>query len=220
MLRLSWRTPTKVLEKNLGSQLGLLKLSGSPRFSMRALGHHAASLERKMTEEEALSRIERIETLAEVFHGVPKDSSARLSTAYLLVCEIIAYLSRHGEEAPAYISIFTNTAVAPDSDVARARKAIFKVAQLFTQILSAVPDSASIRKEHAKAFALHGALDVLFFDYNGPATGDSDSDGAIDLQEWTKFWIRAQPIVIELAGVLDESKEAFMELPADSEQVP
>ncbi|KAF7291825.1 hypothetical protein HMN09_01242700 [Mycena chlorophos] len=160
----------------------------------------------ELSEDEALARIERIEGLAQVFHELPNTSSERLATSYLLICEILAYLSRHGEEAPAYLSIFTNTAVPPDSDVARARKAIFTTAQLLTGLLSAVPDTAPLRKQHAKAFALHGALEPLLAGYDGPTE---------DLQAWMTFWGRGQPIIVELAGVLDESRDTFLELPPD-----
>ncbi|KAF7300980.1 hypothetical protein MIND_00661100 [Mycena indigotica] len=157
-----------------------------------------------MSEEEALLRIERIESLGDVFHTVPHDSPERLAAAYLLLCEVLAYLSRHGEEAPAYISIFTNTAVPADSDVARARKAIFTTTKLTAQILGAVGASSKIREANASAFALHGALDALFVSYRGPS-----DDG--ELPQWVDFWNRAQPIVVELARVLDDSRDTFME---------
>nr|GAT51212.1 predicted protein [Mycena chlorophos] len=160
----------------------------------------------ELSEDEALARIERIEGLAQVFYELPNTSSERLAASYLLIREILAYLSRHDEEAPAYLSIFTNTAVPPDSDVARARKAIFTISQLLTGLLSVVPDAAPLRKQYAKVFALHGALEPLFVGYDGPSD---------DLQAWMTFWGRAQPIIVDLAEVLDESRDTFLELPPD-----
>ncbi|KAF7331453.1 hypothetical protein MKEN_00024000 [Mycena kentingensis (nom. inval.)] len=158
-----------------------------------------------LSDEEALARIDQVPSMGDVFRQVPKKDLSRITSAYLLICEVMLYLARPGENAPAYLSMFTNAAVPPDSEIGRARKALFDITKLATELLSAVPDSAALKNEYAPVFGLSGALDACFLAYEGPG-----KHGDEDLQEWTKFWSRAQPIVLEMAVMLDGMSDKVM----------
>ncbi|KAF8173881.1 hypothetical protein K438DRAFT_1850200 [Mycena galopus ATCC 62051] len=142
-------------------------------------------------DERALGLLEGISQ--RILSFMPGDDCLRLS--YSLIYEMTHYLARHGDDSAAYLSVFMNSEAPPGSDIDRARKAVFQITQYVVVVLSSVSSGSQLRVAHSEIFAIVGALEPAFMVY----------DGEGDTQEWTKFWSRVQPIILELAMQLDQA---------------
>ncbi|KAJ6506414.1 hypothetical protein C8R47DRAFT_1102082 [Mycena vitilis] len=125
----------------------------------------------------------------------PGDEAACLRVSYSVIYEITRYLARHGDESETYLSVFMNSEAPPNSNIDVARKNVFKLTEYIRGLFSFVSSSSSFRGEHRGIFDLVGALEPLLMVY----------DGEGDTREWTAFWSRAQPILLELGVQLDQA---------------
>ncbi|KAJ7196981.1 hypothetical protein GGX14DRAFT_671460 [Mycena pura] len=146
-------------------------------------------------EEQALARLEAFH---DAMHGMaPGDAAGCLRISYAIIYEIITYVARHGDDSAAYLSVFMNSEAPADSTIGRARKSVFCLARLVVSVLSSVPASSPLWIRNQQIFALLGALEHGLMVYDGPDTGDT--------QQWTQFWDRTQPILLELGSQLDQA---------------
>ncbi|KAF7324443.1 hypothetical protein MVEN_02642100 [Mycena venus] len=125
----------------------------------------------------------------------PADDVSCLRLSYSLIYEMTRYLARHDDDSAAYLSVFMNSEAPPGSDIDRARKSVFKLTKFIVDNLTSVPLSSPHRVAHSAVFDLVSALEPSFMVY----------DGEDDAREWTKFWSRVQPIILELAVQLDQA---------------
>ncbi|KAJ6544318.1 hypothetical protein B0H19DRAFT_1170336 [Mycena capillaripes] len=126
----------------------------------------------------------------------PAEEVTCLRVSYTIIYEIMRYLARHGDDSEAYLSVFMNSEAPPNSNIDRARKSVFRLTKfLVSSLLSPIPQSSSLRVAHSATFDLLGALEPSFMIYGGEG----------DVKEWTKFWARTQPILLELATQLDQA---------------
>ncbi|KAG6840477.1 hypothetical protein C0991_006460 [Blastosporella zonata] len=89
------------------------------------------------------------------------------------------------------------TAPAPaQSEIGRARVAVPVILRATVHHLSTVPLNSPIRTEHPDIFDIFGALQAIHDMYL--------TEKIPDLETWTSFWARAQPVVLELGMKLDE----------------
>ncbi|KAJ7983145.1 hypothetical protein DFH06DRAFT_716181 [Mycena polygramma] len=125
----------------------------------------------------------------------PGDEAACLRVSYSVIYEITRYLARHGDESEAYLSVFMNSEAPSNSNIDVARKSVFQLTEYIRGLFSSVSSSSSLRQEHRGIFDLIGALEPLLMVY----------DGEGDTREWTAFWSRTQPILLELGVQLDKA---------------
>lgn len=91
-----------------------------------------------------------------------------------------------------------NSKATANSNIGRARKSVFGLARLVVSTLSSVPASSPLWTRNPQIFALLGALEPTFMVYDeGPDAGDT--------HQWTQFWNRTQPILLELGSQLDQA---------------
>ncbi|KAJ8453684.1 hypothetical protein ONZ45_g19611 [Pleurotus djamor] len=148
--------------------------------------------------------IEALETVAnaEWLTHRPLDPSDRMRRAYALLMQVILYLHRPQPEVEQYLVDFMQAEVTPESEIHRARKATTSIARVVLQDLASVP-SNPLHADNPQVFAILGALMPLHDVY---LDGLKEKEGIIlDLPEWTEFWEKAQPILLELALKLDEA---------------
>jgi hypothetical protein len=88
----------------------------------------------------------------------------------------------------------------PTSEIGRAREAIVTITKAIVHHISSIPQSSELRTKQQEIFDIFGALQVTHDSYllNG------DGNITADLQTWTAFWARAQPVLLELGMKLDE----------------
>ncbi|KAK7053735.1 hypothetical protein R3P38DRAFT_2501309 [Favolaschia claudopus] len=127
--------------------------------------------------------------------SVPPEERSCLILSHALIYETTQYLARHGDDSAAYLSVFMNTATPSGSHLDRSRKCVFQLTNTVVRYLSSVPASSPLRTKHSGIFDLLGALQAPFMVY----------DGEGDAQEWTQFWSRTQPIILELGAQLDQA---------------
>lgn len=85
----------------------------------------------------------------------------------------------------------------PESEIGRARVAVPIILRAAVHHMSTVPLNSPLRREHPDIFNIFGALQAIHDMY---LTGTIS-----DLETWTTFWSRVQPVVIELGMKLDEA---------------
>ncbi|KNZ80229.1 hypothetical protein J132_06655 [Termitomyces sp. J132] len=113
--------------------------------------------------------------------------------AYILLFQIILYISRpKGGEQFLIASVHSPT----ESEIGRARIAVPVILRAVVHNMSTVPLDSPLRREHSDIFGIFGALQAIHDMYL--------TDTISDLQTWTTFWSRVQPVVIELVTTLDE----------------
>jgi hypothetical protein len=88
--------------------------------------------------------------------------------------------------------------VSPESDVGHARTAIAGITRGVVHQISSIPVHAPLRKEKREIFDVFGALQAL----NDAYLLDNTAD--LDLRQWSEFWSRALPVILELAYQLDQ----------------
>ena len=96
------------------------------------------------------------------------------------------------------IQAFGSAIVPPDSEIARARKAVLAITRAVVNDISAVPLNSPLRTDNVEIFSIFGALQTLHDAYvvNGTEEGVLDN--------WGEFWSRAEPVVLSLGTKLDE----------------
>ncbi|KAJ7775685.1 hypothetical protein DFH07DRAFT_952076 [Mycena maculata] len=126
----------------------------------------------------------------EVSAWIPAEDPGLLRVSYAIIYEITRYLARHGDDSDGYL-VFMNSDAPEDSNLALARKSIFRLTEILVAYLSAVSPSSPLRQAHSGIFDLLGALEPLYIIY--------------DESEWRFFWSRAQPVILELGVQLDQA---------------
>ena len=142
----------------------------------------------------------------------------RLKVAYLIVFQLVLYLDRP-MELEATTQFFTvslhqlsfnerrqrnpfqaleTAPVSPGSDMGRARTAIVGITRGVVHQISSIPAHAPLRKEKREIFDVFSALQALNDAYLPGNTAD------LDFRQWSEFWSRALPVVLELAYQLDQ----------------
>ncbi|KAK2467478.1 hypothetical protein APHAL10511_000333 [Amanita phalloides] len=104
-------------------------------------------------------------------------------------------------KGPPVLGCIRNCAlVPPDSEIGRARRAVANITRAVINDLSSVPENSSVRQDHAEIFDLLGALRPLCGVYLENVRVGED----LEVQAWSDFWSRAEPILISLCEALDE----------------
>lgn len=90
--------------------------------------------------------------------------------------------------------------VPPESEMARARRAIAKMTSGIYFQVSSVPTTVAYRRKHKKLFdVLVKRLYPLYSDLN-------DLEGEIDAPQWSAFWVQAEPVLMALQLILEEKQ--------------
>jgi len=78
--------------------------------------------------------------------------------------------------------------------------------------ISSIPFSSPLREEQAELFGVFDALRLLSDVYlentmqKGEGEGEVGEVGeVVDSKEWYEFWTRAEPVLLELAEVLEKN---------------
>ncbi|KAF8060662.1 hypothetical protein FPV67DRAFT_302071 [Lyophyllum atratum] len=128
--------------------------------------------------------------------SLPPDPEQRLKLAYALLFQIVLYLTRPAE-AEQFIVAFGTAPASSDSEIGRARASVGVIIKAAVHQMSSVPANSPVRSDQADVFDIFGALHAIHDMYL------TDSDIS-DLETWSDFWMRAQPVVLELGMKLDE----------------
>ncbi|KAF5347605.1 hypothetical protein D9756_010682 [Leucocoprinus leucothites] len=184
---------------------------------------------------EEVSWIEVLESVAKApwLTSTPSDHGDRLRRAYSLLFHVILYLGRplakDAQEAEAaaqqFLLAFNSAPVAPESEIGRARYAIGLITKTVTSDITTIPESAPIRGQHSRIFALADALVPLSeVHLEGVVQDTAPSSGEIvEEGKWQDFWTKAQPVVLALGEELDRegygiSEELIKEAKAEQER--
>jgi hypothetical protein len=154
---------------------------------------------------------------------VEQDHKDKLKRAYTLMYQIVLYLGRPQEEGKAeqflvvsqsspYLSLvlhllyqaFESAIVPANSEIGRARKATVTIMRAVVQKISSVPISSSLRTEEADIFNIFGALQALHDMHL--VNGGSEAG---EVESWSEFWSRTQPVMLALGMKLDEEGYGF-----------
>jgi hypothetical protein len=84
----------------------------------------------------------------------------------------------------------------PESDIGRARKAIVDITKAIVRQISSVPVNSPLRQEKREIFDTFGALQALHDNYL--------MEGVPDFKQWSQFWTRSLPVLLELGNQLDQ----------------
>ncbi|KAG6812704.1 hypothetical protein H0H92_001207 [Tricholoma furcatifolium] len=147
--------------------------------------------------EKWISILENTTSAPWLFSTAPIDAEQKLFLAYTLLFQIVLYLSRPAEEGgEQFLTAFSTAPASPESEIGRARVAVPTILRATVHQLSTVPLNSPTRTTHSDIFDIFGALQSIHDMYL--------MDDIPDLQTWTAFWSRAQPVVIDLGMKLDE----------------
>ncbi|KAH0589564.1 hypothetical protein H2248_005300 [Termitomyces sp. 'cryptogamus'] len=147
-------------------------------------------------EERWISILENTTSAPWLFSSKPGPKE-KMMLAYILLFQIILYISRPKGGEQFLIASAFGTAPAPtESEIGRARIAVPVILRAVVHNMSTVPLDSPLRREHSDIFGIFGALQAIHDMYL--------TDTISDLQTWTTFWSRVQPVVIELVTTLDE----------------
>ncbi|KAJ6615473.1 hypothetical protein B0H10DRAFT_1949845 [Mycena sp. CBHHK59/15] len=146
------------------------------------------------SEPEEAKALEELNAMAlKLRFRVPLDEPSRLRRSYALIYEIIKYLARNGLEPEQYLLLFMNSA---EDQMYPARRTVSAMVDGIVMNLSSVKLSSPLRTAHPMIFHLLGALEPLCAAFPDPYD---------DIQDWMRYWSRAQPIILELATLLDQA---------------
>ncbi|KAF9497711.1 hypothetical protein BDN71DRAFT_560360 [Pleurotus eryngii] len=167
----------------------------------RAEGAAEDSIQRNAVADQWLQALETAAT-APWLDVLPADPADRLRRAYALLMQVVLYLHRPQNEIEQPLIDFMQAEAEPGSHIYRARQATIVLARAVIRDIASIPSTQPLHVDHPQIFALLGALTPLHDLY---LAGHNSKDGkSLDLQEWTAFWERAQPILLDLASKLDE----------------
>ncbi|KAF4590925.1 hypothetical protein EYR40_009522 [Pleurotus pulmonarius] len=148
--------------------------------------------------------LEALETAATAqwLDVLPADPADRLRRAYALLMQVILYLHRPQNEIEQSLVDFMQAEAKAGSPIYRARQATIVLTRAVIRDIASIPSTQPLHVDHPQIFALLGALMPLHDLY---LAGHNPKEGkSLDLQEWTAFWERGQPILLDLASKLDE----------------
>ncbi|KAL1672335.1 hypothetical protein EV122DRAFT_294948 [Schizophyllum commune] len=150
------------------------------------------------------SALERIAESDFIQKVVPPTDRTRLEKVHSLLLLIVSYLNRGAtvseDAALSMMVTFSTVAVPPDSEIARARKATVKLIDAIVRSLLAVPEGSQTRTEQSEIFGFAGAMLPLHAMYVQGKEPGAD----LTLQEWTDFWNRMQPLLLDLMFALEK----------------
>ncbi|KAL1750685.1 hypothetical protein FB107DRAFT_294421 [Schizophyllum commune] len=150
------------------------------------------------------SALERIAESDFIQKVVPPTDRTRLEKVHSLLLLIVSYLNRGAtvseDAALSMMVTFSTVAVPPDSEIARARKATVKLIDAIVRTLLAVPEGSQTRTEQSEIFGFAGAMLPLHAMYVQGKEPGAD----LTLQEWTDFWNRMQPLLLDLMFALEK----------------
>ncbi|KAG6874516.1 hypothetical protein C0995_010427 [Termitomyces sp. Mi166 len=126
----------------------------------------------------------------------------KLMLAYTLLFQVVLYLSRP-EGGEQFLTAFGTAPAPPESEIGRARAAVPVILRATVHHLSTIPLNSPLRRDHSDIFDIFGALQAIHDVYL--------TDKISDLETWTTFWSRVQPVIIELGMKLDEKGFGFPE---------
>lgn len=148
-----------------------------------------------------------LESIAEsdfIQKAVPSTDRGRLEKVHSLLLLIISYLNRGAtmseDAALSMMVTFSTVAVPPGSEIARARKATILLISAIVQNLLAVPEGSQVRTEQAEIFGFAGAMLPLHAMYVQGKEPGAD----LSVEEWTDFWNRMQPLLLDLMFALEK----------------
>ncbi|KAG6919354.1 hypothetical protein DXG01_006902 [Tephrocybe rancida] len=141
-----------------------------------------------------ISILENTTSAPWLFSSIP-GAEQKLVLAYTLLFQIVLYLSRP-EGGEQFLTAFGTAAASPTSEIGRARVAVPVILRAAVHHMSTVPQNAPVRTEHSDIFDIFGAMQTIHDMYL--------TESIPDLETWTAFWSRVQPVVIELGMKLDE----------------
>ena len=159
---------------------------------------------------------------------LPHDPTDRLKRSFTLMFQVILYLGRPQEEdkATQFLTVrskfhlssplsadwrvgssqqaFTSAVVPPSSEIGRARRAVANITRAVVHDISSIPLSSPLREEQAEFFGVFDAMRLLN-DMYLENMKKGEGEGEVDSQEWYEFWTRAEPVLLELAEMLDKN---------------
>jgi hypothetical protein len=172
-----------------------------------------------------IEALERTANAPWLFH-LPNDPADRLKRSFTLLFQIILYLGRpqEAEKATQFLTVrpkFHCTPLYPPTDASvpansgvqlrhrstlvRNRTCTPRSGQYITRAvvhdISSIPSSSPLREEQVELFGVFDALRLLHDVY---LENTGKGEGEVDSQEWYEFWTRAEPMLLELAEVLDK----------------
>lgn len=98
-----------------------------------------------------------------------------------------------------------------DSEIARGRRATATILRGVVRYISSVPSTSSLRTTNSELFDIFDELKTLRDEHLMKGISKIG-----ELQNWQKFWTKAQPIVLKLASKLEQQGYGYL----DPEELP